>query len=635
MERQTLDPVTFDIIKNGLVAAVHESSTLIEKVAYHPILNMGRDRSSGLLTPTGELVCHGHSDCSPHYGCMEEGVKELLKDIPASKMKPGEAYLFNDALRTGTHVNEMRLHRPIFYKGELVFIGLMICHWADVGGPNPGTFNPRAFDCYAEGIRMPPTKVMENDKIIDPIMDIIFLNIRMSTERRCDFIAQIQAAKIIETRVIEMCEKYGVETLKQAVQQLFDYSEKMLRHEVKQLPDGEWECEDFGDADICAPGEPPIRVHCKLTVKGENITFDYTKSDPQPKGSWGATHYTTVAGTLTGFMCCFPHLFPINHGIRRAVNVVTKLGTCMAVKPPAGTTGYCSGAYDKAENLTLMCMANPVAAVKPHRVYAGWVNLANICLGGVHPESGREWVNYDYCVGGTSARTFKDGTEFSTPIFIAFTNTIPHEMCERWFPLLYTKYEAAPDTCGHGKFRGGLGTIRGMKVRADSVVTCHGDREKFPPYGIAGGTNGGPFRLILNYGSPQEKDLGMFASNVPITTKDDVYFVSAGGGGYGNPLERDPQKVLDDVLDRFITLKTAREVYGVSIKVYDEDTLDYRIDMEETKKLRAELAKKPIPEGLGPHQINPNPILKNLKISREMNEEEAMVDCVLVRPPGW
>jgi hypothetical protein len=127
----------------------------------------------------------------------------------------------------------------------------------------------------------------------------------------------------------------------------------------------------------------------------------------------------------------------------------------------------------------------------------------------------------------------------------------------------------------------------------------------------------------------------MFASNVPITTKDDVYFVSAGGGGYGNPLERDPQKVLDDVLDRFITLKTAREVYGVSIKVYDEDTLDYRIDMEETKKLRAELAKKPIPEGLGPHQINPNPILKNLKISREMNEEEAMVDCVLVRPPGW
>jgi N-methylhydantoinase B/oxoprolinase/acetone carboxylase alpha subunit len=177
--------------------------------------------------------------------------------------------------------------------------------------------------------------------------------------------------------------------------------------------------------------------------------------------------------------------------------------------------------------------------------------------------------------------------------------------------------------------------IRGMKVRADSLVTCHGDREKFTPNGFAGGTNGGPFRLVSNFGKPEERELGMFASNVPITTKDEVFFLSSGGGGYGNPLEREPKKVLEDVIDKFITLETSRNVYGVAINVLDEDTLDYEIDWEETKKLRAELAKKPIPEGLGPHQVNPNPLIKNLKIAREMNEEEAMLDCVLVRPPGW
>jgi N-methylhydantoinase B len=633
MEKFDFDIVLFDILKNSVVAAVHESSTLLEKMAYHPVASLGRDRTSGLITPEGYLVAHGHSDCAPHFGTLENNSQELLKDIPISEMQPGDVYIFNDPHRTGRHCNDVGLHRPIFYNGEVVAFALVVLHWADVGGPMPGTFNPEATEAYAEGIRIPPTKIVENGKIVEPVWRIIAKNIRSPLERRADVTAQVQATKLIEERVLALFEKYGTETMKEFFKQSYNWAATRLREEVLKLPDGEYEFEDFGDMDTCLPDKPPIRVHCKLTVKSGTLTFDFSNSGPAPKSSWGAPRTTTIAGTMLGMLCHFPDIFPINHGILDSVKIITKPGTCVHVLEPAGTTGYCSGSFDKCEVVVTGCLAQPLATAKPHRVYGGWVSLTNLCIGGVNPKTKREFVDYTWAMGGGCARTFKDGPSFAAMRFVAMTNTIPMELEERWFPLLYTKFEALPDSCGHGKFRGGFGLERRLKVLADAVLTIHGDREIFPPNGVGGGLNALGGTLKLNVGTPEEKNLGMYATGYKISDKDEVCFTSSGGGGFGDPLERDPNLVLRDVMNGYLSLEAARKHYGVSISVIDEDMLDYSVNKDETRSLRRELAKKPKKYGTGAFEINPQ--LKDLKISRELGEEEALRDCALVRPPGW
>ena len=559
---------------------------------------MGRDRTTSLIDTDGNLICHGHTDAGAHYPTTEIGTKEVLKDIPISSMKPGDGYITNDSLRMGTHVNEIRLTWPIFYKGKVSMFATVIVHWPDVGGPCPGTFNPRAKSCYAEGIRIPPIKLIENNEIIQPLKELISLNVRSPIERWADFGAQMHAAHMMNDRIIELFDKYGVDTIEAVKEQMWDYSERTVRSMVSQWPDGEYYFEDFGDEDACSPDQKPIGVRCTMTVKGDNLTFDWSESDPQPISSWGASRPTTISGNFVGLMYCFPGLFPLNHGIIRAVNIITKPGTCMHVLPPAGTTGYCSGAMDKAEAVTCGCCAQ-----------------------------------YLFRVGGGMARSFKDGQDYFIFRFAPFTYTVPMELEERWFPIVYESFEARPDTMGHGRFRGGCGVRTVIKMRSEGEVTIHGDREKFGPHGLGGGTNGGGSKLRLNAGNPKEKNLGMSCTAEPVVAGDRIYFESSGGGAYGDRLERDPQAVVEDVMDRYCTLKCARDIYGVAIKVIDEEALDYRIDWEETKKLKAELAKKPLPEGYGPQQVHP--LGKKIKAIRIMSVDEALKDCVLVRPPGW
>jgi N-methylhydantoinase B len=218
--------------------------------------------------------------------------------------------LFSDPYRTGSHVNDTRLIRPIFFDDQVVAFACTVIHWADMGGPMPGTFNPEATTCYAEGIRIPPIRLFKGNVLDEELFSLIAINIRGAVERRADLQAQFEAAKLIDRRVHELCERYGVETLFTAFEEQFNYSERVMLAELEQLPDGTWEFEDFGDQDVMTPGKPPIRVHCTMTKSGTKLTFDWTKSGPQPRGSWGCSYATLTGGNYLGFMICFPQLFP-------------------------------------------------------------------------------------------------------------------------------------------------------------------------------------------------------------------------------------------------------------------------------------------------------------------------------------
>ena len=627
-----MDLITFEVLRNVYVSACYEGSTNIEQFAYHPVVGMGRDRSNGILTVDGGLVAHGHTDAAAHYGSFEDALLNLFKHVPKEKMKSGDAYMFSDPYEVGSHVNDTHLFKPIFFKDELVAFSCTVVHWPDMGGPLPGTFNPKATTCYAEGLRIPPIKLFENNELDEELFTFWAYNIRGAVERRGDLAAQFGAACLLENRIQDACAKYGVDTVKLSFEEQFNYTERLLFRELDGIEDGEWEFDDYGDKDIMAPGEPPIRVHCKLTKKGRHITFDWTGSDPAPVGSWGGPRGTCMGANYLGFMIGFPHLFPLNRGITRNVEILSKPGTCVHVVYPSATTGYCSGAFDKVEAITIALMSQMLAKTAPWRVYPGSCSLTNLCVGGYNPRTRKDFVQYTFSVGGENARTFKDGKDL---IFMRFANakTIPQELEERWFPILYTRYEAVPDWCGHGKFRGGFPLVREIDVLADSTMTIHGDREVYTPFGIGGGTNGGGGKLIINPGTDREQDVGMYATGIELKKGDHIYFGQSGGGGVGNPLERDPQLVLKDVMDGWLSVEAAKKYYGVAIKVGDEEALECEVDEKATEELRKELKKTPLPEGRHAHEVHP--VGKNIHPAWWPTFEEVQPHITVSRPPGW
>lgn len=627
-----MDLITFEVLRNAFVSACYEGSTNIEQFAYHPVVGMGRDRSNGILTVDCGLVAHGHTDAAAHYGSFELAQQNLLKHVPKERMKPGDAYMFSDPYEVGTHVNDTHLFKPIFFKDELVAFGCTVVHWSDMGGPLPGTFNPRATDRYAEGLRIPPIRLYENNELDEELFKFIAYNIRQSVERRGDLTAQFGAVSLLERRIQDLCAKYGAETVKLAFEEQFNYLERLLFRELDTIEDGEWEFDDYGDRDVMAAGEPPIRVHCKLTKKGRRLIFDWRGSDPAPKGSWGGPLGTLLGANYLGFMIGFPHLFPLNRGITRNLEILSTPGTCVHVVDPSATTGYCSGAWDKIETVTIALMSSMLAKTAPWRVYPGSVSLTNLCIGGYNPRTRKSFVQYTFSVGGENARTFKDGKDL---IFMRFANakTIPQELEERWFPIIYTRYEAVPDWCGHGKFRGGFPLVREIDILADGTMTIHGDREIYTPYGIGGGTNGGGGKLIVNPGAEKEQDVGMYATGIELKKGDHIWFSQSGGGGVGDPRERDPELVLKDVMDGWLSIEAAEKFYGVVIKVGDEEALEYEVDYEATDELREKLKKEPLPEGRMAHQVHP--IGKHIKPSWWPTYEEVQPHITVSRPPGW
>ncbi len=599
-----LDPITFEVLRNGFKSICNQASALIERVSYAPTITEGHDYSVSVLTTDGRLISHGQRDQAPHLGTFESSVQHLLSVV--DEFAPGDAFIYNDPYTGGTHQNDVKIMRPVFRGDKLFAFAIALCHWPDVGGPNWGTFNPRAEECYAEGLRMPPLKLFENDEPVRQIWDLVMMNIRVGVERQAEIYAQQQAGLLAERRLNDFVDKYGMETVQAGFEDTMDHSERLFRDWVARLPDGIYEFEDFGDRDVGTDSDDPIRVVCKMTIDGDQATLDWSECDPAPVASWGFARPALLSATYDGTMHCFPELAPLNHGVVRALEIITKPGTCVDVQEPTPVTGYCSGAYEKVDAVAMGCWGQALQHVDPTRVHAATVNLQNVVTGGIHPATGTPFVSYLWLEGGQGARTYADGNDYYMMIFIGGASNQPCETLERWYPMYYTEVLAVPDSCGDGKYRGGLGLSRSFEVWGETEITIHGDRELITPYGLAGGTNGGPNRMVLNQGAENEEDLGMFCTKKKLMPGDRITFESNGGGGYGLPWERDPALVLEDVIDEYISIEKAREIYGVEVREIDADALVYEIDEKETKQLRDKLASKDDrTKGLGPQEVHP------------------------------
>lgn len=591
------DPVTLEVLRHGFRAICNEASALLARVAVAPTITEGHDYSGSLLTADGRLIAHGTTDQAAHLGTFESSLAKVLEAFP--EPEPGDVYIFNDPYDGGSHTPDVKVIRPIFDGGTPFVYGISCGHWPDIGGPVPGTFNPQATSCYAEGLRIPPTMLLAREQPVGSTFALLRANVRQPDERMADLHAQIQATKLMQQRVLEYLAKYGRDTLLAAINLGMERSRQLLREAIAKLPDGTYSFTDWGDCDYMHPRRPRIRVHLDLTIAGCEVTFDFRDSDPAPIGVFGFSRPALLAAVFDGTMHCFPELKPLNHGISRSLEVIADRGSCVDVIEPTPVTGYASGAYEKVAAITMACWAQAFTDVDPRRQHAATINLANLVVSGSHPDSGAPSVAYLWNEGGQGARSYKDGNSYQLMIFIGGATNQPIEVIERMIPIRYLRCEVSPNSCGHGRFRGGFGIDRSFEATGEIVLTMHGDRQEVTPFGLAGGTNGGPNVLVLNAGTPEEQSLGMDTAGLRVAAGSKLLYCSNGGGGFGPPHERPVELVLADMRADYIDPIVAREVYGVVLSA------DGNVDEDATAAARSELARRPPDLGLGPHQVHP------------------------------
>lgn len=585
--REPLDPVTFEVLKNAFGTIVDQMAEQVLRTCYSFVI-YAKDFSSALCDAEGNTVMQGSHDVAVHVGTLHFSAKAIL-ELFGDEIAPGDVYATNDPYIGGTHFNDVRLIRPIFYEDELIGFAQCNGHWSDVGGSVPGSHDITAREHFQEGIRITPLKIWDKGVFRPDVVRMIVSNTRTPVDCEGDLHAQAEATKVAEREVLRLIERYGKETVKQAFREVQDYVERIVRGRVAKLPDGTWETEDFIDFDP-AGEEGMIPVKVRLTIDGDTLRYDLSGSRPAIASALNCAFGMGFSGVVAGTKTFFPDV-PLNSGFYRALDVnLGPEGTVVNAPYPVAVTGFNAGAYEKIMNAIFELWSG----LMPERAVACSYNLEYLLVGG---RDGRNperniFMWYDWMCGGWGGRNGKDGLNGTSPVFGAGLEVQPLEGQERLSPILTSCHQFVPDSGGPGKFRGGVGVEKGATLiqAEDTVMSYSCDRSRSITWGIAGGLPSIPHGVWLERGNENEEYLGAWFANrrVPKGT----YFTrpSAGGGGYGDPLERDPALVLEDVIDGYVTIERARKDYGVVIEEVDPEVCDYRVDEEATRAERARIA---------------------------------------------
>ncbi|CAN7310031.1 hydantoinase B/oxoprolinase family protein [Aminobacter sp. LjRoot7] len=587
-DRRTLDPVTFEVLKNAYVNIVDQMAEQILRTCYSFVI-YSRDFSSALCDPTGDTIMQGSGDIAAHVGTLHLTAKAVIKKF-GNDVHPGDVFVINDVYQGGTHFNDTRLFAPMFYKGELLGYAQANGHWADVGGAVPGSFNVNALDHMAEGLRITPVRVYSKGVYLSDVAELIAHNTRAPSDIIGDLQAQAEACRLAEREVQRLCDKYGVDTIKKSFNEVQDYVEDMTRQRISDLPDGTWETIDYIDVDP-DEGEGLVPIKVKMTIDGDRVHYDLTGSHPKTVGSflnccYGGAFAAVVAGTKMQS----PDI-PMNSGFYRVVTVdAGPLGSVVNAEWPTPVAGFASGPFEKIMNAVFELWAE----VLPERAMACTFNLDYLLIGGrdTRHEGKPYFMWYDWMVGGWGARNGRDGWAATGPVFGVQLGTQPFEGQERLSPVLTTCHELMVDSGGPGEFRGGLGVQKGGTLYAceRTVVSYCCDRERSITWGLWGGLPSIPHGVWVNPGQEKERYLGSLFSGVPLQQGDTVQRPSAGGGGLGDPLKRDIQSVLSDVVEGYVSVERAKKDYGVVVHVVDLDLDEYKIDENATLAERARIA---------------------------------------------
>jgi N-methylhydantoinase B len=582
----TLDPVTFEVLKNAYVNTVDQMAEQILRTC-HSFVIYARDFSSALCDLNGDTIMQGTQDISVHVGTLHYTAKAVLEAFEGD-INPGDVFAINDPYLGGTHFNDVRIIRPIFVGDEVIAYAQSNGHWADVGGSVPGSFDVTATEHFAEGLRIPPVRLWDGGKYLDDVVRMISSNSRAPSDIEGDLHAQAEATRVAEQEILRLVGKYGQDTIATGFTEVQDYVERLTRQRIAELPDGTWETEDYIDYDP-AVGEGLVPIRVKMTIEGDQVTYDLSGSHPAVGSFLNAAYGSAFSGIVGGTKTFFPDV-PLNSGFYRAIKVdLGPEGSVVNATWPTAVTGFCSGPYEKIMNSIFELWSN----LMPERAMACSFNLEYLLVGGrdARRDENPYFMWYDWMVGGWGGRNGLDGSTATAPVFGVGLAVQPLEGQERLSPVVTTEHTIRTDSGGPGEFRGGCGVEKGavMTQAEQTVMSYCCDRSRSIAWGIEGGLPSLPHGVWLTQKENEERFLGAVFSNVSIAEGDRFTRPSAGGGGFGDPLLRKPEAVLEDVVDEYVSIDRALKDYGVVVSLVDADLAEYALDLEATARERARI----------------------------------------------
>jgi N-methylhydantoinase B len=567
-ERLELDSVGLHVLHNALTNIAAEMALVMMKTSYSTIFNEGLDFSTVLLDREGNLIAEKNYTPSM-MGAIPNTVRWTLEELGEDFFQPGDVVVHNDPYRGNCHLPEHMMMKPVFRDGELIAFAGCMGHVAEIGGKAVGSFASDATDVYQEGLRLPPVKLFEGGRYNTQVWRIILANHRTPRNTWGDFHAMIGALTVGERRLMSLIDRYDLDTVREGASRLIDYSDRRLRAEIAELPDGEYAANMWVEDD--GVGTEPFEVKVKVVIRGDEIIADFTGSSPQVRGPMNAVYVVAASAVYNAVFCVADPmmLIPRNSGCYRPIRIIAPPGTVVNVRHPGPSVGGNTDLQPKLIDLLLEALLKAA----PDRVAASTGgSSSNLLFGGVHPDTGLFYSNYHYDGMGTGATLSKDGNDAETTRHSNCRNT-PVEVFEHRYPLLTVRHGLVEDSGGPGRHRGGLATDRTLRVMADEVTfSALFDRCRIAPRGIAGGGDAqGSEILVRKAGTAEFKRFdevfGVASptkfTNVVLKRGDELRYRTAGGGGYGPADERDPELVRTDVLDGYVSAGAARRQYGL------------------------------------------------------------------------
>jgi N-methylhydantoinase B len=532
MTETEIDAVTLEILRNQLESVAEEMGQVLITSAYSPNIKERQDCSTALFDAEGRMVAQAEH-IPVHLGAMPEAVDAVRDREP----KPGDVFVVNDPFAGGTHLPDVTLVSPIAVEGEILGYGVSRAHHADVGGMAPGSMPAGATEVYQEGIRLPPVRLVEGGDVVDDVMSILLANVRNPDERRADIRAQIAANDRASDRFEDLLEEHGLDLLRGAFDRIIDYSRERVEHELETLPDGTYRARDVLEGDGVTEDDIPIEV--TVTVDGPAVTVDFSGTADQVAGNLNAPLAVAKSAVYFVVRSVTDPEIPPNDGCYQPVTVTAPEGSLLNPRPPAAVVG---GNVETSQRVTDVVFA-ALAEAAPDRVTAqGQGTMNNLIVGGQNPE----FTYYETIGGGGGARPDRDGMD---GVQVNMTNTLntPIESLESEYPMRIERYGFRPDTGGAGEFRGGLGLERSLVVESAATVSLLTERRRHAPEGVAGGANGATGENLVD-GEPVPAK-----TTVDVDAGTTVTVRTPGGGGFGDPADRDPDDVADDVADGKVT----------------------------------------------------------------------------------
>ena len=571
------DPITLQVMTNSIYSVADEMVAALIRTSFSTNIKDRRDCSGAIFTREGQLVAQGEVGTPLHLGVMLPAVQTAIKGVPPETLKPGDDIAINTPYPEGPgHLNDVTLVSPVFYQNELMAYVANMSHHVDVGGFAPGSMAFGVWEHYQEGLQIPPLKLVKQGKIDEDLVRLITQNLRTPVEFRGDLAAQIAANNVGETRLNSLMEKYGPDIVLHYMQEIMDYSERRISAAIKKLPEGEYSGEDFLEGDGLSSN--PIAIRVKVVLQGSKIVADFRESDSQALGPINCRPPSVKACAYYVAKALLDPGLPPNSGAFRAIKVLTKPGTLMEVQFPGA---LCNSNIVTTQRIVDSLM-KAFLQVIPERVSAacsGTMNLLNI--GGRNPRTDSLFNYIETYGGGQGALVNSDGTS-AVQMHMTNTRNAPVEVIESTYPFLIHGYGLVAESAGAGKFRGGYGMQREFEVLADRVtVTLSSDRFKFSPWGVFGGksASSGNCQVIFPDGTIEQ-----LPSKVTRVLKKGSRLVrtTPGGGGWGNPYERSPEKVREEVVQGLLSQESALRIYGVVIS--NDFLLDLKATLQQRRK---------------------------------------------------